>query len=144
MKIKYFCLKNVSIQNLRLRCNKLQYLTNIPSPQSPISRLIEELNKKKIFTFLISAYSKNGFLAIQKEISMEIIKHMKNIVKGENTVDAVIKMSRFPFPPYTNDAALTLLGTFLGFLLILSFMITSLFTVRALTEEKETQVKVYF
>lgn len=50
-------------------------------------------------------------------------------------------MQRYPYPPWINDDLLPALKTFVGLILMCSFVITGTYTVKAITNEKETQIK---
>lgn len=86
-------------------------------------------------------YSQEGFLSIQKEISMQIIDYHLKKATGTNFAQPNILMARFPYPPWIEDFLLLALKSFTGLMLICSFLISATYTIKALTNEKESQIK---
>lgn len=51
-------------------------------------------------------------------------------------------MQRYPYPSWINDPLLTALQSFVGIVIMLSFVYTCINTVKVITTEKEKQLKV--
>lgn len=84
-------------------------------------------------------YSQQGFLAIQKEVSQELIKIF---AKNESISFPQIQLQRYPYPPWTEDFLLAALSTVTGLLLTASYLTPASYIIKALTNEKESQIKV--
>lgn len=50
-------------------------------------------------------------------------------------------MQRFPYPPYTDDTVISALADFVGLFFVCAFLLCAIFTVKSLTQEKESQIK---
>jgi ATP-binding cassette subfamily A (ABC1) protein 3 len=83
-------------------------------------------------------YYREGFLHIQKAIDYALIKHLTNI-----NVDSIIDLNfkRYPFPPYQDDNFVIVVIAFLPFVILVSFIFTSILTAKAIVHEKETGMK---
>ncbi|KAK4876911.1 hypothetical protein RN001_009417 [Aquatica leii] len=84
------------------------------------------------------SYYYEGFLKLQQELSYAIIKHFKH---DFNRTSVPIFMQRFPYPKWVQDLLLTALQTFVGLIIMLSFVYTCISTVKIITTEKEKQLK---
>ncbi|KAK5642701.1 hypothetical protein RI129_008868 [Pyrocoelia pectoralis] len=84
------------------------------------------------------SYYYEGFLKLQQELSYAIIKHFKN---DFNRSSVPVFMQRFPYPRWIHDLLLTALQTFIGLIIMLSFVYTCISTVKVITTEKEKQLK---
>ncbi|CAG9094857.1 unnamed protein product [Plutella xylostella] len=81
-------------------------------------------------------YVNEMFIALQQCISMELISRMTG-----QSLDLDVKIQRFPHPPYTLDGAIQALLLLFPMFFILSFSYTAVNLVRAVTVEKESQLK---
>ncbi|KAF5277495.1 hypothetical protein FQR65_LT03832 [Abscondita terminalis] len=84
------------------------------------------------------SYYYEGFLKLQQELSYAIIKHFK---EDFNRTAIPVLMQRFPYPKWIHDLLLTALQTFVGLIIMLSFVYTCISTVKIITTEKEKQLK---
>uniref|UniRef100_A0A1Y1MCM6 ABC transporter domain-containing protein n=1 Tax=Photinus pyralis TaxID=7054 RepID=A0A1Y1MCM6_PHOPY len=82
------------------------------------------------------SYHSEGFLMLQQEVSLAIIHYFKPL---KNNVS--IYMQRFPYPEWVEDNLLTALQSFVGLIIMLSFVYTCISTVKIITTEKELQLK---
>lgn len=78
------------------------------------------------------------FIALQHAVSSEIISR----ITGENLTEFDINIQRYPHPPYVQDIAVEFLQFLLPLFLTLTFSYTAVNIVRAVTLEKELQLKV--
>lgn len=53
-----------------------------------------------------------------------------------------VYMHRFPYPEFYNDPLLIVMKSMIGLVLMLSFVYSGINTVKAITTEKEKQLKV--
>lgn len=88
---------------------------------------------KQFFIFL--GYFAEGFLAVQLALSNAYIKYF-------NATPPNIQMQRYPYPSWISDPLLTALESFVGIIIMLSFVYTCINTVKVITTEKEKQLKV--
>lgn len=102
--------------------------------------VVKFINRFNVNFSLLTEYNKEGFLAVQKEISLEIIKYHKT-AQREVFNPPEIKMQRFPYPPWTEDDILVALQNFIGLLFVCCFLLFATNTIKALTQEKESQIK---
>ena len=79
-----------------------------------------------------------GFLGIQKVISDTILRRLT----GDEVDDISINMQRFPHASWIDDPLLTALESFVGIIIMLSFVYTCINATRMITTEKEKQLKV--
>ncbi|KAF5273700.1 hypothetical protein FQA39_LY07390 [Lamprigera yunnana] len=84
------------------------------------------------------SYYYEGFLKLQQELSYAIIKHFKSSFDRSSVP---VFMQRFPYPKWIQDLLLTALQTFVGLIIMLSFVYTCISTVKVITTEKEKQLK---
>ncbi|KAB0796441.1 hypothetical protein PPYR_10502 [Photinus pyralis] len=84
------------------------------------------------------SYYYEGFLKLQQELSYAIIKHFKG---NFDRSSVPVSMQRFPYPRWIHDMLLTALQTFIGLIIMLSFVYTCISTVKIITTEKEKQLK---
>ena len=56
--------------------------------------------------------------------------------------DTKVYLRRFPYPSWIDDPLLTALQSFVGIIIMLSFVYTCINTVKVITTEKERQLKV--
>ncbi|KAF2898000.1 hypothetical protein ILUMI_08174 [Ignelater luminosus] len=89
------------------------------------------------------SYYLEGFLMLQQELSFAIIDHFKQKIHNKpfdhNSVS--IHMQRFPYPKWIQDDLLTAMQSFVGLIIMLSFVHTCISTVKIITTEKEKQLK---
>lgn len=78
------------------------------------------------------------FIALQHAVSSEIISR----ITGENLTEFDVNIQRYPHPPYVQDIAVEFLQFLLPLFLTLTFSYTAVNIVRAVTLEKELQLKV--
>lgn len=78
------------------------------------------------------------FIAIQHVISLELISR----VSGEDLRDFHINVQKLPYPTHVDDVALTVFPQIMPLLIVMSFTYTAINIVRAITVEKELQLKV--
>nr|XP_022911287.1 ATP-binding cassette sub-family A member 3-like [Onthophagus taurus]XP_022911294.1 ATP-binding cassette sub-family A member 3-like [Onthophagus taurus] len=89
----------------------------------------------------IPNYYFEGFLTLQHEISVEIINaHVRRKTNVEADFPPIL-MQRYPYPAWISDFLLEALKSFVGIIIMLSFVYTCINTVRVITNEKETQMK---
>lgn len=91
-----------------------------------------------------------GFLSLQMLITY--ILAIGGVNKMETTSDyinfltnftpPVVKMQRFPYASWVEDKLLQALESFVGIIIMLSFVYTCINTVKVITTEKEKQLKV--
>ncbi|XP_076264015.1 ATP binding cassette subfamily A member 3 isoform X2 [Rhynchophorus ferrugineus] len=97
-------------------------------------------------------YFLEGFLALQHGISFLVILHQKGILTNMADISSIllnddvpklpfIYMNRFPYANWQDDPLLTPLKSFVGIIFMLSFVYTCINTVKAITAEKEKQLK---
>lgn len=78
------------------------------------------------------------FIALQHSVSMELISRL-----AETDLRRVdVNIQRYPHPAYTSDLAVQLLIAMFPFFILLSFCYSAINIVRAVTIEKELQLKV--
>ncbi|XP_068631847.1 phospholipid-transporting ATPase ABCA3-like [Battus philenor] len=82
-------------------------------------------------------YMNEMFIALQHTISMELISRMT----GENLRHFTVNLQRFPHPPYVEDLAVEAMQLLFPMFILLSFSYTAVNIVRAVTVEKELQLK---
>ncbi|KAK5642702.1 hypothetical protein RI129_008869 [Pyrocoelia pectoralis] len=83
------------------------------------------------------SYHLEGFLMLQQEISLALIRYFKKPFKN----DISIYMQRFPYANWIEDNLLTALQGFVGLMMMLSFVYSCISTVKVITTEKELQLK---
>lgn len=83
-------------------------------------------------------------MKLQQELSYSLINHFKGSVHNTtfNRTARPLLMQRFPYPKWIEDILLTALQTFVGLIIMLSFVYTCISTVKVITTEKEKQLKV--
>ncbi|CAG9761787.1 unnamed protein product [Ceutorhynchus assimilis] len=93
-------------------------------------------------------YYQEGFLALQHMLSIFIILQQRRLnvseLDGLLTSDfklPFIKMRRYPYAAWQEDILLTPLKSFVSVIVMLSFVYTCINTVKAITTEKEKQLK---
>lgn len=74
---------------------------------------------------------------MQTALSNAFIRHLNESVELPE-----ITMQRYPYPTWMNDPLLTALQSFVGIIIMLSFVYTCINTVKIITTEKEKQLKV--
>ncbi|KAI8435958.1 hypothetical protein MSG28_004122 [Choristoneura fumiferana] len=82
-------------------------------------------------------YVNEMFIAIQHVVSMELITHLT----GESMQEFSVNVQRFPHPSYIEDFAVEALQFLFPMFIMLSFSYTAVNIVRAVTVEKELQLK---
>lgn len=78
------------------------------------------------------------FIALQHAISMELVSR----ITGENLRMFRVNLQRYPHPSYVEDLAVEALMFIFPMFFMLSFSYTAVNIVRAVTIEKELQLKV--
>lgn len=79
------------------------------------------------------------FIALQHAISTQLVSK----ITGEPMPPFDINLQRFPHPSYLDDGAVQMLQFIFPMFLLLSFSYAAVNIVRALTVEKELQLKVF-
>ncbi|CAB3224168.1 unnamed protein product [Arctia plantaginis] len=82
-------------------------------------------------------YVNEIFIALQHAISIELVSR----VTGQDLSSFRVKLQRYPHPPYLEDLAVDLLQLMFPMFIMLSFSYTAVNIVRAVTIEKELQLK---
>ncbi|XP_013169431.1 PREDICTED: ATP-binding cassette sub-family A member 3-like isoform X2 [Papilio xuthus] len=82
-------------------------------------------------------YVNEIFIALQHAVSMELISRMT----GNNLRRFTVNLQRYPHPPYVEDLVIEALQLLFPMFVILSFSYTAVNIVRAVTVEKELQLK---
>lgn len=83
-------------------------------------------------------YTNELFIAIMHAMSMELIERRT----GKNLSAFIVYMQRYPHPPYVKDYELKTLQMVFPLFIVLSFSYTAVNIVRAVTVEKELELKV--
>lgn len=78
------------------------------------------------------------FIALQHVVSSEIISR----ITGENLNQLDVHIQRYPHPSYVQDVAVEFLQFLLPIFVMFAYTYTSVNIVRAVTVEKELQLKV--
>ncbi|KAI8435959.1 hypothetical protein MSG28_004122 [Choristoneura fumiferana] len=101
----------------------------------------EEITREVIaaveFSDDLYGYVNEMFIAIQHVVSMELITHLT----GESMQEFSVNVQRFPHPSYIEDFAVEALQFLFPMFIMLSFSYTAVNIVRAVTVEKELQLK---
>lgn len=98
-------------------------------------------------------YFKEGFLAVQHFMTLSLVLAKQNFSYPKTSNFTLIKwlldnktpfinMRRFAYAEWQEDVLLTALKSMIGLIIMLSFVYTCINTVRAITTEKEKQLKV--
>ncbi|CAH2037508.1 unnamed protein product, partial [Iphiclides podalirius] len=82
-------------------------------------------------------YVNEMFIALQQVISTELISRLT----GEDLRNYIVSFQRYPHPPYVEDLVVEALQLLFPMFMILSFSYTAVNIVRAVTVEKELQLK---
>lgn len=85
-------------------------------------------------------YNAEGFLKLQQELSFSILNYFKPTFDHNSSIN--VWMQRFDYPKWTEDILLQALESFVGLIIMLSFVYTCISTVKVITAEKEKQLKV--
>lgn len=88
----------------------------------------------------MAGYLEEGFLALQYAIDMSILELSSNRSFSASSVS--LSMRRFPYPPYVDDNFVLVIQQQLPFIIMLSFVFSSMQIVRDLVHEKEQKLKV--
>ena len=99
--------------------------------------------------FYSPGYWREGFLSLQHNIDIAIIKQLKLTANDDGTKkpsldDIKLKLKRFPYPPYINDNFVLVIQQQLPLILMLSFVYSALSIVKDVVHEKERKLKVLF
>lgn len=83
-------------------------------------------------------------MQIQEKLSLAIINHLKIRERSENFNgnELHIQMQRFPYPKWISDKLLSTMRLFIPLLVMLGTAYSCVNNVRAVTLEKEKQLKV--
>lgn len=87
---------------------------------------------------IFSGYVNEIFIALQHAVSVELISRMT----GNNLRRFTVNLQRYPHPPYVEDLVIEAMQLLFPMFVILSFSYTAVNLVRAVTVEKELQLKV--
>lgn len=90
-----------------------------------------------------SGYIKEGFIAVQNAINRAYISQVKKSVTRDTTNISLpeVFMHRYPYPSFMQDYFLEALEIWLPFIILVSFLYPCTFGVKAVTVEKEQQLK---
>ena len=97
-------------------------------------------------------YPGNGFLTAQYYINSALVHQFATTRAAVDAVDADaavaklqgVTMQRFPFPQWTDNTFATLIKALLPLFLTLSLLLTAMFIVKSVVEEKESRLKETF
>lgn len=92
----------------------------------------------EFFIIIFTGYVNELFTQLQHCVSMELISRLS----GRDMTKFDVIINRYPHPPFTFDHALEVMKFLLPMLIMLSFSYTAVNIVRAVTVEKELQLKV--
>lgn len=100
--------------------------------------------------FFVIGYFREGFLTLQLVMTyiLAIGGHLEvsTLSQFQDTIASLmpplIKMQRFPYGSWVEDPLLQALESFVGIIIMLSFVYTCINTVKVITTEKEKQLKV--
>lgn len=93
-----------------------------------------------------------GFLALQTVLTyiLTYAGHDPDVTSFDDlkmkmleTLPPAIQMRRFPYAEWISDPLLEALKSFVGIIIMLSFVYTCINTVKVITTEKEKQLKVF-
>ncbi|CAH0545633.1 unnamed protein product [Brassicogethes aeneus] len=76
-----------------------------------------------------------------KGINIDNFENISEILANTNLAQPDIQMQRFPYPAYIDDVLLTALMSMCGVIIMLSFVYSAINIVKAITTEKEKQLK---
>lgn len=86
-------------------------------------------------------YNYSGFLKIQQDVSESIIRYTdRKLSKEEINLD--VQTQRFPYPGFVENGSLASLGIFMAYLIFIGFSFVAVNNTKAITLEKESQLKV--
>ncbi|XP_072399805.1 phospholipid-transporting ATPase ABCA3-like isoform X2 [Diabrotica undecimpunctata] len=132
-----------TIERLNWRTNLVYPVFQSAGPRSPDNATGSAPN-----------YFAEGFLAMQHFVATALIladkgikyndtdlKELYNFFMNETDPFPLIYMQRFPYASWFSDQLLTALTSMLGMIVMLSFVYTCINTVKAITTEKEKQLK---
>lgn len=85
-----------------------------------------------------TGYCKEGFLNLQHEIFRAILKTYTSFKNETPSID----FQRYPYPPHIKDQYLPALILFISIFIIIMYTYSSVSTIKMITLEKETQMKV--
>jgi len=89
---------------------------------------------------LLPGYLEEGFLALQYSIDMSILELISNHSFSANQMS--LTLQRFPYPSYVDDNFVLVIQQQLPFVIMLSFVFSSMQIVKDLVYEKEQKLKV--
>ncbi|KAJ8964470.1 hypothetical protein NQ317_016593 [Molorchus minor] len=121
------------------RTNLIYPIFQVPGPR-----------QYKISTGGAPSYYGEGFLAVQHILTMAVILGRNNLSYDNlpevgtwllSHTPPQIEMRRFPYSEWYEDMLLTALESMIGIIMMLSFVYTAINNVRAITTEKEKQLK---
>ena len=87
-----------------------------------------------------TGYLEEGFLALQYSIDMSVLELTSNHTFSAG--DVSLSLGRFPYPPYVDDNFVLVIQQQLPFVIMLSFVFSSMQIVKDLVYEKEQKLKV--
>jgi len=93
------------------------------------------------FCLCDTGYLEQGFLALQQAIDSAIIQFMSGSA-ALNITEVMIRLRRFPYPPYVHDNFVLVIQQQFPFIVLLSFIFFAMQIVRDLVYEKERCLKV--
>ncbi|XP_043856125.1 phospholipid-transporting ATPase ABCA3-like [Dromiciops gliroides] len=91
----------------------------------------------------VPGYFREGFLSLQHAFNREIMHYHMNDSMIQLYENITVVMKRFPFPSFVQDPFVSVLENNFSLLLMLSFLCTSVFIIRAIVQEKERKLKEY-
>jgi len=88
-----------------------------------------------------TAYLEEGFLALQQAVDSALIEFIAADVTL-NMPQVMMRLQRFPYPPYDDDNFVLVIQQQFPFVVLLSFIFCAMQIVRDLVYEKERRLKV--
>ena len=88
-----------------------------------------------------AGYLEEGFLALQWAMDSALIEFLSGSATL-NTSQVMVRLQRFPFPPYVDDYFVLVIQQQFPFIVMLSFIFCAMQIVRDLVYEKERRLKV--
>jgi ATP-binding cassette subfamily A (ABC1) protein 3 len=90
--------------------------------------------------YLLAGYLEEGFLALQYAIDMSVLELSTDHSFSASNVS--LSLRRFPYPPYVDDNFVLVIQQQLPFIIMLSFVFSSMQIVKDIVHEKEQKLKV--
>lgn len=99
--------------------------------------MVLRLDFQKISCFYFSGYCIEGFFSLQQLIFRGIMEEYSSVSQIPE-----VDFQKFPYPPYIKDQYLPAMILFISIFIIVMYTFSSVTTVKMITLEKETQMKV--